>query len=171
MEKLWSPWRSQYIESFQDKNKITGCIFCSMDGKNKDEPDNLLVASGTHTFTVLNLYPYNNGHLMIVPRRHTSEFSSLTGEEKLEIFEYLQLSEKALKEILHPEGFNIGVNLGKASGAGIDEHLHFHIVPRWNGDTNFMPVLGETKVISQELSVTKKNLIAAFRKLKEKQVL
>lgn len=127
---------------------------------------NLVVDSGDKTITVLNLYPYNNGHLMIVPKRHTKDFSSLTDKEKLEVFEYLQISEKALKEIMNPDGFNVGVNLGKASGAGIDEHLHFHIVPRWNGDTNFMPVLGETKVISQDLLITKRNLQGAFKNLK-----
>lgn len=132
----------------------------------KEDPDNLVVDNSDKTFTVLNLFPYNNGHLMIVPKRHTSDFQSLTGEEKTEIFRYLQLSEKALTEIMHPDGFNIGANLGKASGAGIEGHLHFHIVPRWNGDTNFMPVLGEIKVISQELGETKKNLLRVFKILK-----
>jgi ATP adenylyltransferase len=166
MEKLWSPWRSQYISSFQEKNKKSDCIFCDMISLDKEDPDNLVVDNGDTTFTVLNLFPYNNGHLMIVPKRHTSDFQSLTGEEKAEIFRYLQLSERALTEVLQPDGFNIGANLGKASGAGIDGHLHFHIVPRWNGDTNFMPVLGETKVISQELGNTKQNLLHVFKNLK-----
>jgi ATP adenylyltransferase len=167
MEKLWSPWRSQYIESFKEKNKKSSCIFCDCIGLDKNDPENLLVETGNTTFTVLNLYPYNNGHLMVVPKRHTRDFSSLTGEEKSEIFSYLQLCEKALNKTLHPDGFNIGANLGKSSGAGIDEHIHFHIVPRWNGDTNFMPVLGEVKVISQELQKTKMNLLRAFEELKK----
>jgi len=136
-----------------------------MSDQDKNNPDNLLVDIGKHTYVVLNLYPYNNGHMMIVPKRHTNDFSSITEEEKLEIFRFLQLSEKALKMVMQPDGFNIGANLGKSSGAGIDEHLHFHIVPRWNGDTNFMPVLGEVKVISQELLKTKENLLTAFSKL------
>jgi len=166
MEKLWSPWRSQYIESFKDSADKKSCIFCSAVTLNKNDQDNLLIETGKLSFIVLNLYPYNNGHMMIVPKRHTGDFSSLTEEEKSEIFNYLQMSEKALKIIMQPDGFNIGVNLGKSSGAGIDEHIHFHIVPRWNGDTNFMPVLGEVKVISQELLATKNNLISAFSKLK-----
>ncbi|HZW39657.1 MAG TPA: HIT domain-containing protein [Ignavibacteriaceae bacterium] len=166
MNKLWSPWRTQYIESFKDKNSDTQCVFCSMKDEEPEDDNNLIVEKGELTFTVLNLYPYNNGHLMIVPYRHTGEFSSLTSEEKIEVMNKLQLSEKALTEVLHPEGFNIGANLGKVSGAGIHEHLHFHIVPRWNGDTNFMPVLGEVKVISQDLLVTKHNLIKAYKKLK-----
>ena len=165
MKKLWSPWRSEYIESFKNDSGEKSCIFCSASGLDKNKPDNLLIHSGKHSFVVLNLYPYNNGHLMIVPNRHTDNFSSLTEVEKSEIFKFLQLSEQALKIALQPDGFNIGVNLGKTSGAGIDEHIHFHIVPRWNGDTNFMPVLGEVKVISQELMNTKKALLKAFSQL------
>lgn len=128
-----------------------------------DDLSNLVVGKGKLTITVLNLYPYNNGHMMVVPKRHTNDFSTLTQEEKSEIFTTLQLCEKSLRNVLNPDAFNIGANLGKSAGAGIDEHLHFHIVPRWNGDTNFMPVLGETKVISQELSETKKNLRSWFQ--------
>ena len=166
MEKLWSPWRSQYIDSIQDKDKAQGCVLCAASKKKVDDPENLLVDKGELTFTVLNLYPYNNGHMMIVPYRHTSDFSSLTTEESSEIIAKLKLAEKALKIAFNPEGFNIGLNLGKVSGAGLDDHLHFHIVPRWNGDTNFMPVLGEVKVISQDLFSTKKKLTDAFENLK-----
>ena len=162
MEKMWSPWRSQYIDSIKDSKKDEGCVFCSMSGINAGNPDNLIIDIGDLTFTVLNLYPYNNGHLMVVPNRHTNDFSSLTEKEGFEIFQKLQLAEKALKLVYAPEGFNLGANLGKVSGAGIDEHIHFHIVPRWNGDTNFMPVLGEVKVISQDLLVTKKKLKEAY---------
>lgn len=162
MEKLWSPWRSQYIDSFHDKHRKSGCIFCDMAAHDADDADSLVIGKGKSTITVLNLYPYNNGHLMVMPVRHTSDFSGLTEEEKSEIFFFLQKSENALKEIFRPDGFNIGANLGKAAGAGIDEHIHFHIVPRWNGDTNFMPVLGEVKVISQELAETKKKLRPFF---------
>lgn len=129
------------------------------------EMTNLLVDKGELTFTVLNLYPYNNGHLMIVPYRHTSEFSSLTDAENLEIMNRMRTAYKALNDILHPEGFNMGLNLGRVSGAGIHEHIHFHIVPRWNGDTNFMPVLGEVKVISQDLIETKRKLLEAYKNI------
>ena len=165
MNKLWSPWRSQYIDSFKDKSAKTGCFLCDCAKLNADDADNFLIQKGALTFTILNLYPYNNGHLMIVPYAHKADLLSLSDEENLEIMEQLKLSVRALEEVLKPEGFNIGVNIGKASGAGVDDHIHYHIVPRWNGDTNFMPVLGEVKVISQDLLTTKKNLQTAFKKL------
>ncbi len=130
-----------------------------------DDENNLIVDKGDLTFTVLNLFPYNNGHLMIVPYRHTDDFITFSMEENYEIMTQLQLAASALKKIYNPEGFNVGANLGKVSGAGIHEHIHFHIVPRWNGDTNFMPVLGDVKVISQDLIVTKKKLLQAFSEL------
>lgn len=168
MEKLWSPWRSQYIDSFKNKKETDEeeCVFCEMMGKDAEDLSNLVIDKGELTFTVMNLYPYNNGHLMIVPYRHTSEFMSLTDEENHEIMHKMRIAYKALKEILHPEGFNMGMNLGKAAGAGIHEHIHYHIVPRWNGDTNFMPVLGEVKVISQDLVETKKQLLTVYKKIK-----
>ncbi|HKB85599.1 MAG TPA: HIT domain-containing protein [Ignavibacteriaceae bacterium] len=166
MEKLWSPWRSQYIDSFKHKDEEDQCVFCEMVNESPEELSNLIVDKGLLTFTVLNLFPYNNGHLMIVPYRHTSAFISLTDDENLEIMHKMRLAYNALKETLHPEGFNMGLNLGKGAGAGIHEHIHFHIVPRWNGDTNFMPVLGEVKVISQDLIETKKKLLEAYKNLK-----
>ena len=168
MERLWSPWRSQYIDSIQDENKTQGCVLCNAVRKGDNDLDNLIVDKGELTFTILNLYPYNNGHMMIVPYRHTSDFASLTKDEKIEIMDKLQLAEQALKIIYSPEGFNIGLNLGRVSGAGLHEHIHVHIVPRWNGDTNFMPVLGEVKVISQDLITTKNKLLEAYRKLRIK---
>jgi len=167
MNKLWSPWRSQYIETFKDKTEHGGCILCEVSKEEVADPENLLIDKGDLTFTVLNLFPYNNGHLMVVPFHHTDSFLELNDEESLEIMKKLQIASKALEAVSSPEGFNIGANLGKASGAGINDHIHFHIVPRWNGDTNFMPVLGEVKVISQDLLVTKKKLIEAYNKLKQ----
>jgi ATP adenylyltransferase len=167
MEKLWSPWRSEYIDTFLNKEKNGECILCKIAEENPDDLSNLLVEKGELTFTVLNLYPYNNGHLMIIPYSHKSKLESLTKEENLEIMEKLQLASEALKLAIGPEGFNIGANLGKCAGAGIDDHIHFHVVPRWNGDTNFMPVLGEVKVISQELRQTKVKLLETYRKIKE----
>ncbi len=170
MEKLWSPWRSQYIDSFSETLKEEPkCIFCSAaEERSEDKNSVLVVRKGKLTFTILNLYPYNNGHLMIVPNRHLSEFSSLTAEENSEIMSELQLAQQALVIAMKPHGFNIGANLGKVSGAGIDAHLHFHIVPRWNGDTNFMPVLGEVKVLSEDLMQTKAKLLAAYLQISGK---
>ena len=165
MEKLWSPWRSKYIESLASEIADDECIFCEASKHETESTDNILVHKAKLTFTLLNLYPYNNGHLMVVPFRHISEFTELTEEEGTEIFKQLQLAQNALTEVLKPQGFNIGANLGRTGGAGIDEHIHFHIVPRWNGDTNFMPVLGEVKVISQELMDTKLRLLKAYKKL------
>jgi ATP adenylyltransferase len=163
MEKLWSPWRSKYIDSFKSEEKKSECIFCEAGGKDVDDLENLVVRKNKLTFTLLNLYPYNNGHLMIVPYRHIAELAELSDEEITELMNELKSAQRALGETLKPQGFNIGANLGRSSGAGIADHLHFHIVPRWNGDTNFMPVLGEVKVISQDLKETKIKLIEAYK--------
>jgi len=169
MEKLWSPWRSQYIDSFSETPKDTPiCIFCSAaESEVENKNSQLVVRRSKLTFTILNLYPYNNGHLMVVPIRHLSEFSSLTKDENSEIMSELQLAQQALLIAMKPHGFNVGANLGKVSGAGIDDHLHFHIVPRWNGDTNFMPVLAEIKVLSEDLMRTKEKLLAAYAELQK----
>ena len=167
MDKLWSPWRSLYIDSFKEEKKSNSCIFCNQKDAGVNDMNNLVVYKGKLTFTVLNLYPYNSGHLMVVPYRHTSDFLSLSKEENLEVMENLQLASKALEIAMKPHGFNVGANIGKAAGAGIDQHIHFHLVPRWNGDINFMPAIGEVKVISQDLLVTKKNLLKAFNDLKK----
>lgn len=164
MNNLWSPWRSQYIDSFGSADKKEGCIFCEMKNNDVNEMDNLLVHKSELTFTVLNLYPYNNGHLMVVPLRHLDALADLTEYENKEIMSQLQLAQKALWEVYHPDGYNMGANLGRVSGAGIADHIHFHLVPRWNGDTNFMPVLGDVKVISQDLLVTKEKLLSAYVK-------
>ncbi|HOJ37541.1 MAG TPA: HIT domain-containing protein [Ignavibacteriales bacterium] len=166
MENMWSPWRSQYIQSFHEKKDDKSCIFCNMENEDPDSKNNLLVFKSKYSFVVLNLYPYNNGHLMVVPYRHISNFSDLSDDELLDIMQLLKLSSKGLEEILHTEGFNIGLNMGKCAGAGIDQHIHFHIVPRWNGDTNFMPVLGEVKIISQDLLEIKIKLLEFFKKNK-----
>ena len=166
MEKLWSPWRSKYIESLSKKKDDDECIFCEAAKNDVNDSENLLVRKGELTFTLLNLYPYNNGHLMIIPFRHIGDLDDLSNQEGSEIFRELQLARRALLDISQPQGFNIGANLGRIGGAGIYEHIHFHIVPRWSGDTNFMPVLGEVKVISQELQETKLKLLNAFKKLK-----
>jgi ATP adenylyltransferase len=146
MEKLWAPWRMEYISQTKPK----GCIFCVKPAENRDK-ENLIIKRGENCFIILNFYPYNNGHLMIVPYRHLADLSDLTAEEKMEMMDLMGRSADILKKALKAEGINIGMNMGRTAGAGIDDHLHFHMVPRWNGDTNFMPIVGHTKVISQGL--------------------
>ncbi len=168
MEKLWSPWRSNYIDSFKTKDESGLCVFCEAQKLEAESGQSLIVYRSKHCYAMLNLYPYNSGHLMIIPYRHLSDLNHVNNEEMSDVMKTVQLSMKALDAVMKPQGFNFGANLGKAAGAGIDAHLHFHIVPRWNGDTNFMPVLGEVKLISQDLLATKKNLIEAFNKLEIK---
>ena len=164
MNNLWSPWRSKYIESFKNENEKGSCIFCEVVDKEITDNNNLLVTKSFLTITMLNLYPYNNGHLMIIPKRHVSNLDDLSKEESLAIMEEIKYAQQALTKVYQPHGFNVGANLGRASGAGIEDHIHFHIVPRWNGDTNFMPVLGEVKVISQDLLESKHKLIKAYNR-------
>ncbi len=155
MKNLWAPWRQEYILA-----EKKGCIFCRA-VEDTDDDKNLVVYRGKESFLILNRYPYNYGHLMIAPNKHKCDFDELSDQEMLEIMRLLQRVKAGLKEYLNPEGFNIGVNIGKAAGAG-EQHLHFHIVPRWVGDTNFMPVTSETKVISQHLSELLKKLREFF---------
>jgi ATP adenylyltransferase len=165
MEKLWSPWRSNYIDSFKTRKDSDACVFCEAHKLSIEKDESLVVYKNGLCYVMLNLYPYNSGHLMVIPYRHTSDFSTLTEKEMLEVMRTVQLSIKALDITMKPQGFNFGANLGKAAGAGIDTHLHFHIVPRWSGDINFMPAIGEVKIISQDLLATKNNLVEAFKKI------
>jgi len=165
MDKLWSPWRSNYIESFKTKTDSDVCIFCDAQKLEIDSDDSLIVYKDELCYIVLNLYPYNSGHLLIIPYRHTADMNGLSKEESAEMMESVKLAMKALEISMKPQGFNFGANLGKAAGAGIDTHLHFHVVPRWNGDINFMPAIGEVKIISQDLLATKKNLIEAINNI------
>jgi ATP adenylyltransferase len=163
MEKLFSPWRSKYISSFTGKEKEDGCVLCDAHVSGDDE-ESLIVYRGREAFVLMNRFPYNSGHLMIIPVRHTSDFQSVTQTETLEMMELLAASERALGELSHPQGYNIGMNVGRVSGAGIDGHLHWHIVPRWNGDTNFMPVLADVKVVSEDMAAQWKRLREIFPK-------
>ncbi len=166
MEKLWSPWRSNYISSFKDKKEDdNSCVFCEAQKEDMKNDECLIVYKGKNVFIMLNLYPYNNGHLMMIPYRHISDYTLLTKDELAEIMELNSFAIKALNKIMKPHGFNFGANIGKAAGAGIHEHLHFHLVPRWSGDTNFMPALGDVKIISHDLLETKKEIIAALEEL------
>ena len=148
MEKLWAPWRMEYILS----DKESGCVFCQ---KKQDESHhNHILEHGRHCFVIMNIYPYNSGHILVVPNRHLQELEELSTEELTAISQTIVRSCRKLKKAIHPQGFNIGLNLGRIAGAGIEQHLHWHIVPRWSGDSNFMPVLAQTKVISQHLEDT-----------------
>ena len=146
MNNLWAPWRIRYIS--QKKGK--GCIFCKIFHENLDKK-NFIILRSTYCFAVLNTFPYNNGHVMIVTNRHIKSLEKLKDSEILDISKTLIKIKKVLTKTLKPKGFNIGINLDRVAGAGIEGHLHIHIVPRWIGDTNFMPVLAKTKIISQSL--------------------
>ena len=156
---LWAPWRIEYIEGEKEK----GCIFCEKPKQN-DDLNNLILLRGSLSFIIMNKYPYNSGHLMVVPYEHKKDFEYLTDEELLEMNRLIKISIKVLKKVMNPDAFNIGINLGKSAGAGIDEHLHFHIVPRWNGDTNFMPVISNIRVVPEALERTYKKLKKEFEK-------
>jgi ATP adenylyltransferase len=149
MDRLFTPWRLPYVT--EASRRDPGCIFCEALERN-DEP--LVVHRGRRAFVILNKFPYNNGHLMVVPYRHTSELGALEADELAEIMALAQRVERALTAIYQPHGFNLGLNLGKPAGAGVLDHLHLHVVPRWNGDTNFMTVLGDTRVLPEDLAVT-----------------
>jgi len=157
MEQLWAPWRIQYVT----RPKETGCILCQKSKENKDET-NFILHRSQNNFIILNAFPYNPGHLMIAPYRHIANLQDLSDAEITDHFNLVKKSLALLKEILNPDGFNIGLNIGKVAGAGIEEHLHTHIVPRWQGDVNFMPVLSNTRVISEELAATYKKLRVAI---------
>jgi ATP adenylyltransferase len=149
MDRLWSPWRMAYISGPKPQN----CVFCQLPLENKDEA-NLILYRGALCYVMLNRYPYNNGHLMVIPYRHVDTPLALEPATLADIIELDNLCLAALGEAMHPEGYNIGMNLGAAAGAGIKDHVHLHVVPRWTGDTNFMPVIGETRVISESLEAT-----------------
>ncbi len=140
---LWAPWRAEFVLGKKER----GCIFCNH-FKMADSVENLIVYRGEKNFVILNKFPYNSGHTMIVPNRHVAHLEKLSGEEAVEFFELTRRTVVVIKKALKPDSLNIGMNLGRTSGAGVPEHLHMHIVPRWHGDTNFMPVIGKTKVIS-----------------------
>jgi ATP adenylyltransferase len=150
---LWAPWRLDYV---QHADELDRCIFC-------EPEEELLVATGEHTLAVLNKYPYASGHLLVAPKRHVGEFGALRDDEALEVHRLASEGLDALTEIYRPHGFNLGWNIGRVAGAGIEDHVHLHVVPRWNGDTNFMPVLGDVKVLPEALLETARRLRAAWK--------
>jgi len=165
MENLFAPWRSTYAtdsgETKQEGTKKDKCIFCSQLEKNQDETY-FILKRFNHTFVMLNKYPYNAGHLLVLPIRHVAKLSELSKEERSELIEVQSASTDLLFETVKNNGLNVGINLGKAAGAGIPSHLHIHLLPRWQGDTNFMPTLAQTKVISFDLHKYYKELKKAF---------
>jgi len=157
MKRIWAPWRVEYIRMEKPK----GCILCDKPKESNDEA-NYILYRGKHNYVMLNAYPYNPGHLMVAPYRHLATPEDLTPEERNEHFAIVARSVKVLKSVFKSDGLNIGINLGRAAGAGIDDHFHTHIVPRWAGDTNFMPILADTKVVSEGLAETYKKLVGKF---------
>jgi len=157
MEQLWAPWRIEYILM----EKATECILCQKP-KQRNDASNYILYRGDKNFVIMNSFPYNPGHLMIAPYRHVANLDELSNEELHEHFEIVDRSIKVLRQVFNPGGFNLGINMGKASGAGIEDHIHTHIVPRWQGDTNFMPVVSDTKVIPEALAETYDRLKGKF---------
>src|ERR1044071_3840203 len=160
VDRLWSPWRLEYITR---TDRDDGCIFFP----ESQPPENTsrVVFEGRACYVILNLYPYNNGHLMVVPRRHLGSLAALTADEMIEVGVLTQRCEQALAEAYRPQGFNIGVNLGKAAGAGVLDHVHVHVVPRWSGDTNFMTVIGDMRVLPETLGESAARLRPIFTRL------
>ena len=161
MDRLYTPWRLAYVT--QASRTTPDCIFCAAQHAIDSEP--LVVHRGSRTFVILNKFPYNNGHVMVVPNRHVGRLADLSAEEVAEVMALAQAVETALTEIYAPHGFNMGLNVGKPAGAGVLDHLHLHIVPRWNGDTSFMSVLGDTRVLPEELPLTAARLKAVLARL------
>lgn len=160
MKQLWAPWRMTYLEGDDQAGK-EGCIFCIKDLPGEDR-QRLVVHRGYHAFVIMNRYPYTNGHLMVAPYRHTAELGGLSPEEILDLHRLVAASRDALMKMASPDGFNLGMNLGRAAGAGVTDHLHVHVVPRWSGDTNFMPVLADLRVVPEHLETTYDRLRAVF---------
>ena len=160
MERIWAPWRLEFVEAAANSDALA-CVFCEAPARGDDEAA-LIVRRGTSCYAILNLYPYTNGHLMIAPYRHVAQPGDLTAEERAELWQLLDEGLAALDAVMAPHAANAGLNLGRAAGQGIEGHLHLHVVPRWNGDTNFMPVLADTRVIPQALAETCRLLRAAW---------
>jgi ATP adenylyltransferase len=146
MRRIFAPWRYKYVSD----PEAEGCIFCNAISADDDRKSGVLFR-GKFAFVIINKYPYNNGHVMVAPYRHTGNFGELSKEELLEMSTLIQKWQEVLRKAMKPEGFNIGMNLGRIAGAGFEEHLHYHLVPRWGGDTNFMPVIGQTKVVPMSI--------------------
>ncbi|NOX87705.1 MAG: HIT domain-containing protein [Calditrichaeota bacterium] len=162
MKHLWAPWRMKYI--LDEIDKTDGCIFCEFPEAN-DDSKYLIVYRSEKCFVILNKFPYNNGHVMVVPYLHTGDFLQVPDDILMDMQKTIQKTIQVMKNVMNPHALNIGMNLGRIAGAGIDEHLHYHLVPRWDGDTNFMPIIADTKVISESLEATWKKMHDEFQRL------
>ena len=159
MDRLWAPWRMAYIDGLKQPG---GCFLCEA-AASRDDAANLVLSRGATCLCVLNRYPYNNGHVLVAPIAHKADLTELTADEMLELMQTTARLQQALRQLMSPHGFNLGINLGHAAGAGLPGHLHLHIVPRWQGDTNFMPAVGEVKVIPESLEAVYAKLSQALR--------
>ena len=159
MENLWAPWRMEYILGKREPY----CIFCP-EGNGHSDEERLILHRGRLVMVMMNKFPYNNGHLLIAPWRHVANLEELTEEEMTQIMQGLKITTQVLRKIMHPDGFNVGLNLGSAGGAGVEGHLHFHAVPRWQGDTNFLTVFGDVRSIPEHLKQTYEKLLPYFKK-------
>lgn len=161
MERIWSPWRMAYIQAAKEQGDDGGCIFCDLPAEG-DDVRTMILARGELAFVIVNSFPYNPGHLMVAPFRHVGAFTSLEAAELADVDALVARSIRALEQEMEPHGYNLGLNLGRVAGAGIPDHVHWHLVPRWNGDTNFMPVVGQTRVLPELLEETYARLRPRF---------
>lgn len=161
MDRLWSPWRSEYIASAGDAD-ATVCIFCKLRAEPDNDAANFVLHRASHNFVVLNRYPYISGHLLIVPYEHVGELDAAAKATTDELMDLTKRSQTALREVYRPDGFNVGMNLGRSAGAGISDHIHIHILPRWSGDTNFMTTVAEARVLPEDLATTYEKLRREF---------
>ncbi|MFW6146945.1 MAG: HIT family protein [Thermodesulfobacteriota bacterium] len=161
MKVLWAPWRMEYVAG---DNKQGECIFCPGEDRSRDE-ERLILFVGQRSMVIMNRFPYINGHLLAAPVRHVSALDALIPEEKLDLITMVEQSVAILTQVMNPEGFNVGLNLGSIAGAGVEDHIHFHVVPRWSGDTNYMTVVGDVRVIPEHIKKTYKKLLPFFKEL------
>ena len=165
---MWAPWRMPFIQKVKKTaSNVGGCIFCKAFKQRKADKANFVLGRGKYSVAMLNIFPYNNGHLMVAPKKHTGDFQKITGSEWQDMLVLAGECQRALEKTLHPHGYNVGINVGRAGGAGLEDHLHMHLVPRWNGDANFMPIIGATKVLPQALSESYGQLKKAMGKKRE----
>ena len=162
MDRIYAPWRKTYVKGLVKKK--TGCVFCDIEADKKSDKKTLVICRRDYAYLVLNLYPYANGHLLVLPNRHVSDTSKLNSKERDDFYELIEVGKQLLKDVFQPDGFNIGMNIGKYAGAGIPGHVHMHIVPRWKGDINFFPITVNTKIISLPLNEIFDQLTDAYQK-------
>ena len=167
MKNLWAPWRMTYILGEDEQAKNKACIFCVDEDQAGPDKSRLILEVSPLTMVMMNRYPYNNGHLLVAPRRHVPDLTSLTDQEMTALMAKVRDTIQVLKKVSNPDGFNVGLNLGRVAGAGVEAHLHFHVVPRWNGDTNFMTVFDDVRVVPEHLEAAWERLTPAFKDLEE----